>query len=136
MIAIMFIRWKMEAILADKIYENTRHFIQDHIQSKLLTEEIQQQFINLYNGLNVHNAAQVNMEVKSLFENAKNANIVNFNNGMFKLSGQLIVGGIVVYGIGRVVNYFNIMPDHVSNFDLVAGIGVFSGAMLFCSVGH
>lgn len=125
----------MDAIIADQMLVNTKTYIQEHVQSAHLTDEVKNKFIELYNSVTVNNASAVYAEVSYLYDTAIHNLKREFDMQMFKFAGQLIVGGVVVYGIGRVVKYFNIMPEHNYNFDIMAGAGVVSGVILFFSIG-
>ena len=126
----------MEAIIADKTVETTKRFIQDHIEYTHLSTVARERFIELYGIVNVSNAATIYNEVSTLYNNAVNDMHRELNMSMFKVAGTATVSGVAIYGVGRVLNYFNIIPNYADNFNWVAGSLVFGGVILFASVGH
>jgi len=130
----------MDQIINDKYYDKATNFIQEHITSEILTDEVRNKFTEYYQSLTMENAKYIFDEVSELYNEAVRVNRHEFMSMQLKLAGTLFLygGGIGLIGVvGKKLipekSKFNKYAEYVQNAGLcVMGL---SFIMLF-AIGH
>jgi len=130
----------MDQIINDKYYDKATNFIQEHITSEILTDEVRNKFTEYYQSLTMENAKYVFDEVSKLYNEAVQVNRHEFMSMQLKFAGTIFLygGGISLIGmVGKKLipekSNFHKYAEYVQNGGLcVVGLSVI---MLF-AIGH
>ncbi|QKF93953.1 hypothetical protein QKU48_gp0495 [Fadolivirus algeromassiliense] len=117
----------MEQIISEKYYDKARSFIQEHIESTILSENNKNQLINLYNSLTNENGKQVYETASNLLSNATGEAYMKFHMACLKISLTWFLIGIVLLLSGFIGTEFCNKYSYCNKFFeyiLVGGIGI------------
>ena len=134
----------MDQIISDQYYDDTRTFIQKHINSAILSDEAKQKFTDYYQALTVDNAKSIYNQVSALYSEAVNTNVRAFNYAHFKFAVYVILSGVGVAVVGTgakwlgsklQLNYgsFSKYIEYIQGFGV--GVTLLGVACLF-AIGH
>lgn len=125
----------MEQVIADKSLLTTKTFIQNHIESSVLTDEVRTKFGELYQTLTAQNAEAIHKEVSNMYEVALKHRNVALNKECYKFCGVIILGGSCLVAGSYLLKKCNVIASDndsiVNNGLILMGIGLFG---IICTI--
>ena len=130
----------MDTIIADRTYDQARHYIQECISKDFLSEEVKNKLVEFYGSLTVENAKTIYDNSVKLYGNAVRENRLAFDSSMYWYAGIMILSGLVPVILcqfaKKYVSPWNRFYRYVEKTEMI-GTGVLAlGLIALFSIGH
>ena len=113
--------------ISTALTDSTKHgYFMQGVDTTTLTD--------IYNSLTNDNVAELSKQARSIVETHLSQARHNFDIGMWKFAGGIIVVGAATMVVGKVLNYFECDPEY--KVMTLGGICTVVGMILGASVGH